>query len=1814
MEKIYTHTHDPSRRNKIPSSLTNFFLLILLGLSLPRLAFAQPAVPSGDCGRTTLFFDGATNVTTSIPELSGTTQGSGTWEAWIKKDDWSTYNSDEKLFANAYDYPNESAFYVSLHSAVGFHFRTGGQYNGTYVPNAGTKSFVAGSWHHLAVTWSESSGTVTISIFIDGVTAGSTTSTYTFDIGSAFYLGGMDGEYKFKNGQMAEVRVWDLARTETEIADNMNSLLTGTETGLVAYWPLNETAGSTTATNMVSTGSDGTVGYADASTYWKDFPLTVQENSSTIVKNSTFDFGTIVSGGGTTKTFTVYNVSGSSVDLFGESAVTLSGADAGQFSVDLTNTSTTIAAGASTTFDVTYSPTSTGSKSAAVSFTTVASCTDPFVINLTGDVYAGSIAFSGSGFTETSANIGSVAGSIIITLSGDTFDSGLDIGSGVSVTGVPSGLTPEITVDSETQATLTLTGSATANQSSDDVADITFTFTDAAFVGSTASHIQNTSNASSGLGISYLDNPTITFSGGGFTETAANLGGVTGSIIVTLSGDTFDSGLDETMVSVSNIPEGLSAAITRDSDTQATLTLTGSANAHQSADDVSDLSFTFADAAFVNSVAAAIFNGVGASSGLGIAFKDNPSITYSGDGFTEAAANDGSVEGAIYLKLANDSFQNLNGSGELKSTQVSIQNVPEGLTPHLELLDEAATPYLEWEDYQIDGSNFWTSLTYGNGVFLAVDDRGVIATSSDGIVWTKGTSIDRSWQEVKYLNGQFIAVGYSGNTSSSLIMTSTDGVNWTSRSSPINVPLASVTYGNGLYVVVSSSYDIALTSTDGITWSSTSLQQYASWRSVTYGNGVFVAVSSESNYRIMRSTDGTNWSIISPLENNSWWSVTYGEGLFVAVASSGDHRVMTSTDGENWTLRKASSSLYWNEVEYVDGLFVATAIGSDKNQMMVSSDGINWFTQDNVISGNWMDIAFGNGELVAISSEGHIIHGFRMDGRLILSGTANSHQTANDVSDLSFTFTDAAFVNSTVATVLNSNAASTGLGISFTDNPSLAYSGDGFTESSINDGSVTGSIIITLTGDTFDSGLDISSGVTVSNIPSGLTPAISRDSDTQATLTLTGNATSNMAADDVSDITFTFTDVAFASSSASVVLNANTASSGLGISFMDYPANSDCTGATALTRLAIGVDAPTSGTTVNAGYGSVSCDNSTTLSDVWYKFNSGSTGSIDITLTLGTASYLSGALYIGSCETSPSKCLTEVPLNIFVDLPVNTDVYLQVWNSDPNAAGTFTIQVNETPNTWSDGAWSYGSAPSASDNARIYDLYEEHGSLEVKDLEVLYVSEFYLPGQLGIYDGGSVTVNGTLTNKGYIGVLDGGSLVTLGGLSTTGEYIVKRTTTFNNTTGQYSIVGSPIQQADFSVLGADALVYGYDESAPYNPSGNQGLDRFLKPSQQELVSMKPGAGYFSAYTGDADGVVTFQGEINYGDVQVSLSYTDQGSTEEVPYQGFNLLSNPYPAAVDFTALMNANSSVDIDESIYIWDDYSSNADRGTNADYLVVNATLGNTDSRGNGESKWDGYIRSVQGFFVKANSANQTFTFTDATKVATNNGSGGYFRLESVTRYKLRLSDENSSKATIIGYLEDATIGKDNAYDASKMSGGDLQWYSLMAEGAEPLSIQGLPKGYQEAVALGYAAGTAGQFTIDLMNQDEVNGEVWLYDALTDQKVELSSTTYTFTSQAGTYNSRFRLMKATTILAAPESIQFNVYTSPDLLHLTCNQPIPAQSQYRVMDLMGRVVLNGSTSDHTKSLEIPTNGLSGSVYILQLVTDRQVWRGKVILK
>lgn len=273
-----------------------------------------------------------------------------------------------------------------------------------------------------------------------------------------------------------------------------------------------------------------------------------------------------------------------------------------------------------------------------------------------------------------------------------------------------------------------------------------------------------------------------------------------------------------------------------------------------------------------------------------------------------------------------------------------------------------------WTTRESPTSSPWTSVAYGNNVFVAVGSDGTVMTSTDGgVTWNASpktaASGTRAWRSVAFGNKTFVAVANSGNRR---VMTSADGVKWVLRPSANDaLPWRSVAFGNGTFVAVSANGRVMRSGDDGATWSIVPGPPQARWTDVVYGNNLFVA-SAES--RLMTSRDGIKWTARTA-PSKFITGMTHGNGLFVAVAKDGATRLFTSPNGIAWTGYTIPDGS-WQSVAYGNGLFVAVA-STGTTRVLTSKDGKEWIAQETSapMQMQWSSVAYGDGVFVVVAND-----------------------------------------------------------------------------------------------------------------------------------------------------------------------------------------------------------------------------------------------------------------------------------------------------------------------------------------------------------------------------------------------------------------------------------------------------------------------------------------------------------------------------------------------------------------------------------------------------------------------------------------------------------------------------------------------------------------------------------------------------------------------------------------------------------------------------------------------------------------------------
>jgi len=192
-----------------------------------------------------------------------------TIEMWFKPDvniDANS-NSDYTALIGRNNIGENCEFGVFFSEGVGFDGKlaftlnvTNGDYRTIY---SNQDSWSAGTWYHVAATVDNVSG---MKMYINGVLQADT-NPYTNapcaanDITALGTWG--DANIRYFNGSVDEVRMWNFARTQTEVQSALNHELTGSESGLIAYYNFNqgESGGNNpTVTNLQDLTPNGYIG------------------------------------------------------------------------------------------------------------------------------------------------------------------------------------------------------------------------------------------------------------------------------------------------------------------------------------------------------------------------------------------------------------------------------------------------------------------------------------------------------------------------------------------------------------------------------------------------------------------------------------------------------------------------------------------------------------------------------------------------------------------------------------------------------------------------------------------------------------------------------------------------------------------------------------------------------------------------------------------------------------------------------------------------------------------------------------------------------------------------------------------------------------------------------------------------------------------------------------------------------------------------------------------------------------------------------------------------------------------------------------------------------------------------------------------------------------------------------------------------------------------------------------------------------------------------------------------------------------------
>ena len=546
------------------------------------------------------------------------------------------------------------------------------------------------------------------------------------------------------------------------------------------------------------------------------------------------------------------------------------------------------------------------------------------------------------------------------------------------------------------------------------------------------------------------------------------------------------------------------------------------------------------------------------------------------------------------------------------------------------------------------------------------------------------------------------------------------------------------------------------------------------------------------------------------------------------------------------------------------------------------------------------------------------------------------------------------------------------------------------------------------------------------------------------------------------------------------------------------------------------------------------------------------------------------------------------------------------------AFGTITVTTNTwvgtTDTLWNNpNNWSCSSVPNSTSDITI--ASESPFQPVISSDITIHSLTIQVGMTLTVASGSDLTVTDVITNvdSGTIVVQNNANLIQTNDVANTGEITVKRDSSLLLRL-DHSLWSSPVTGSQtllqFSPNTLTNRFYTYTTSSN-SYTATSATSTFTAGKGVAIrASNIHSATTPTAFSG------TFTGLPNNGSIPFALA------TNATNGYNYNLVGNPYPSTIDVNAFLDGNTNV-VGTIYFYTHSMTMNAaglfPQGTN--YSSRNRSGHTVSTHIDGDlhpapSAPNGKIQVGQGFLVRA-TAPGNITFTNAMR--TGNNDNQFLRTAEIEKHRIWLNLKTDTGSDInqmmVGYIEGASQGVDTDFDGLLfgVSGSSL---ASKLDGAN-YGIQGrsLPFESNDVVPMAFKSSATGNYMISLTNTDGLFAgiqDIFVRDNLMGIDHNIKVSPYTFSSDAGTFDSRFELVY-TQALGIPStdftSNSVIVYKNADLFHV--NTKGITMKDIQVYDVSGRLIYKQSDIKTTTAV---LNGLmqTNEVLFLKITSEDNV--------
>lgn len=579
-------------------------------------------------------------------------------------------------------------------------------------------------------------------------------------------------------------------------------------------------------------------------------------------------------------------------------------------------------------------------------------------------------------------------------------------------------------------------------------------------------------------------------------------------------------------------------------------------------------------------------------------------------------------------------------------------------------------------------------------------------------------------------------------------------------------------------------------------------------------------------------------------------------------------------------------------------------------------------------------------------------------------------------------------------------------------------------------------------------------------------------------------------------------------------------------------------------------------------------------------------GDAGFTLTVNGTNFVSGesiiswngvnktTTFVSATQLTAPILASEITSSGTIDVKINNTC-----NNFSTAATAFTITA-PTSTTWNGTSWSYG-APTASVDAIINGNFSTstNGSFTTKSLTI---NSGYT---IIVTTGTSLTVSNGITNNAGAAnfiVENNANLIQTNNATNTGLITVKRNSA-SLYRFDYTLWSSPVSGQNLRSFSPSTLTNRF---YIYNPMlGNNGSYEAIYPAQNEATyTFAQAKGYLIRVPDNhASYVSSSIPGVSYNGVFIGIPYNGSYSfTLSNANNGFNLVGNPYPSAISISGLFSSNSNA-IDGTIWFWRKRNGVAGSG-----YATTTGLGMTSAQPEvAAMNPNGIISTGQGFFVKVkNGATQsTLNFNNSirstnTGIFLRNGSlENHSDSDEAEKHRIWLNLSNETDVvsqTLLGYMAGATEGIDYGIEGKYFNDSPIALTSYIDNSEYAIQGRSLPFSPEDIVPLSFKTNTPGNYSIAIDHVDglfETDQDILLKDNLTAQIHNLKTSSYSFSTESGSFTNRFEIVYRSLLGVETPTVNTNsivIYKKNEALHINSGNYI--MDKIELYDVSGRLI------------------------------------------